>query len=300
MKENSKCTFNTNVKTAYIKGTNVTPRVLLDAKRNIIDIKGKAISTSDNTLFGDIRKWIDHNSSDFSKSVNVNVAFDYFNTHCSKEILDLFKMLEGYHKRGSNINVNWLHEEEDEDMLEAGEDYQAIIDIPFKMVQHNNPLEMDDTYYEENAEDPKEHKTLIIDINQEILKYLAKHPEYLHDLTPRKFEELVADILKDFGFDVELTKISRDGGRDIIARIRNSLTNILMFVECKHYAPDRPVGVDIIRQVVGVNEIFKPNKSLIVTSSYFTKDAIKERNLIETKLDLKDHLDIKNWLERYK
>jgi hypothetical protein len=31
--------------------------------------------------------------------------------------------------------VNWYFEEDDEDMEEAGEDYQAIIDLPFKMIE---------------------------------------------------------------------------------------------------------------------------------------------------------------------
>ena len=35
----------------------------------------------------------------------------------------------------TSITINWHYEEDDEDMLEAGEDYQAIINIPFKMIE---------------------------------------------------------------------------------------------------------------------------------------------------------------------
>ena len=31
--------------------------------------------------------------------------------------------------------INWHFEEDDEDMEEAGEDYQAIIQVPFNMVE---------------------------------------------------------------------------------------------------------------------------------------------------------------------
>ena len=31
--------------------------------------------------------------------------------------------------------VKWYYEEDDEDMLEAGEDYEAIIDLPFEMIE---------------------------------------------------------------------------------------------------------------------------------------------------------------------
>jgi hypothetical protein len=64
----------------------------------------------------------------------VNVQLEYFNTSSSKCILDVFKKLESINGRTS-ITINWHFEEDDEDMLEAGEDYQAIINIPFKMIE---------------------------------------------------------------------------------------------------------------------------------------------------------------------
>jgi hypothetical protein len=47
--------------------------------------------------------------------------------------LDVFKKLESV--SGSEISVKWHYEEDDEDMLEAGEDYEAIIDLPFEMIE---------------------------------------------------------------------------------------------------------------------------------------------------------------------
>jgi hypothetical protein len=63
----------------------------------------------------------------------VNIKLEYFNTSSSKCILDVFKKLETV--GGTNMTINWYYEEDDEDMLEAGEDYQAIINIPFKMIE---------------------------------------------------------------------------------------------------------------------------------------------------------------------
>jgi hypothetical protein len=45
--------------------------------------------------------------------------------------MDLFKRIE---KASSKATVDWYYEDEDEDMLEAGEDYDAIIDIPFRLI----------------------------------------------------------------------------------------------------------------------------------------------------------------------
>ena len=43
--------------------------------------------------------------------------------------------MEKINKAGSKVSVNWYFESEDEDMEEAGEDYQAIIKLPFKMIE---------------------------------------------------------------------------------------------------------------------------------------------------------------------
>jgi hypothetical protein len=285
-------------KCVYVKGTIITPRILLDADRKLIDIKGKAIQEPTNQVLDEVCKWIDKNQISFSDGGSVNIYMEYFNTIASKQLLDIFKRVESLSRKGKPITINWAHEEDDEDLLEAGEDYQAIINAPVRIVSLKEPESEDETYYEsdDRATVPQ---PIILDINKELLKYIAKHPEALYDISPRKFEELIADIIKDMGFDVELTKMTRDGGRDIVAHVRNKLTSMLMYVECKHFAKDRPVGVDIIRQVIGVKELYKPNKSLIVTSSFFTKDALREKSLIDSQLDLKDHKDIKNWLGRY-
>jgi HJR/Mrr/RecB family endonuclease len=151
----------------------------------------------------------------------------------------------------------------------------------------------------DELKDEKPLSLIVTNIDEEIKKYFKKHPDKLYDLNPRKFEELIASILKDLGFDVELTKATRDGGRDIIASIRTKVSTFLTYVECKRYSPDNKIDVGLIREVIGVHSIHKPAKSIIVTTSFFTKDAVKEAKTFENQLDLKDFNDIKNWLQHY-
>ena len=47
------------------------------------------------------------------------------------------KILSTITEKGFKVNVDWFYEEDDEDMLEAGEDYQAIIRLPFKIFPSN-------------------------------------------------------------------------------------------------------------------------------------------------------------------
>ncbi|MFL9669787.1 restriction endonuclease [Variovorax sp. AB1(2024)] len=157
--------------------------------------------------------------------------------------------------------------------------------------------------YSETSEvppEPEEHSAgVITSIDDEVKKYFKKHPEKLYEITPRKFEELVASILKDMGFEAELTQATRDGGRDIIAHVKTAVGSFLTYIECKRYAADNKVGVGIVREVIGVHHIRKPAKSIIVTTSFFSKDAVKEAATMESQLELKDFNDLKKWLEAY-
>jgi len=153
---------------------------------------------------------------------------------------------------------------------------------------------------EELKEDDKNGKILVADINEELKCYFSRNPLKMYDLSPRKFEELIASIMEDMGFDVELTQATRDGGSDIIAYVKNAVCEYLTLVECKKYAPDNKVGVGIVREVTGVHHIKNATKSIIVTTSFFTPDAIKEAAAFKNNIDLKNYDDVKQWLLQYR
>jgi restriction endonuclease Mrr len=159
--------------------------------------------------------------------------------------------------------------------------------------------EFKEELYKNELIETEKPNLIITDINEEVKKYLKNNPEKLYDLSPRKFEELVASILVDMGLDVTLTQATRDGGTDIIAMVKNSLASFLILVECKKYSPENKVNVGIIREVAGVHSLREPSKSIIVTTSTFTKDAIIEASLHKEKIELKDYLNLKEWLSKY-
>jgi hypothetical protein len=58
---------------------------------------------------------------------------NYFNTASSKLLLDILIALETMYENGKDIVVHWFYDEDDEDMLEAGEEYADIVDVPFEI-----------------------------------------------------------------------------------------------------------------------------------------------------------------------
>ncbi|MCW3786476.1 DUF1987 domain-containing protein [Plebeiibacterium sediminum] len=123
------------METIVREGTPKTPYVRLDGEKGIIEIKGRSIPENSIEFYKPLIDWLEEYSSDVNNDTAVNVQLEYFNTSSSKCILDIFKKLESIFKKGQKVEVNWYYEEDDEDMFEAGEDYQSIINIPFKMIE---------------------------------------------------------------------------------------------------------------------------------------------------------------------
>ena len=114
----------------------------------------------------------------------------------------------------------------------------------------------------------------------------------------RLFEELIAELFNGFGFDVELTKKTRDGGRDIVA-IKSSEVNLKYLIECKRPDPENVVGIRPVRELFGVKQDEKASKAILATTTYFSPDALQffERNKWE--LESKDFEGINNWIADY-
>ena len=118
-----------------IEGTPKTPTVTMNPTSGAIEIKGRSIPENSIEFYKPIVDWLEeYNQGPAAKTV-VNVQLEYFNTSSSKCILDVFKKLENLKKNQKDVVINWYYEEDDEDMLEAGEDYESIIEVPFKMIQ---------------------------------------------------------------------------------------------------------------------------------------------------------------------
>lgn len=118
-----------------IEGSPKTPTIEFDYQNGSILIQGRSIPENSIEFYKPLVDRLDEYTNEPKEKTSVNIKLEYFNTSSSKCILDIFKKLEKVKNSGSETVINWFYETDDEDMLEAGEDYQAIINIPFKMIE---------------------------------------------------------------------------------------------------------------------------------------------------------------------
>jgi hypothetical protein len=131
---------------------------------------------------------------------------------------------------------------------------------------------------------------------EELCRYIVRHPEHLHTMSPAQFELLAGEIFRSSGWDVEFTARTRDGGYDIIAVRRIMPTILRVLVEAKRFSPRRPVGVDIVRSLFGVKQSKAASQLVLVTSSFVSLDAKKEfSRVVPWELDFFERDKILDW-----
>ncbi|MDP4267329.1 MAG: DUF1987 domain-containing protein [Bacteroidota bacterium] len=119
----------------FLEGKEDTPKIILNSQSNQYLISGRSLPEDATSFYSPVLKWLDEFSTQTVADPNVKfeVRLEYFNTASSKLLLDIFSKLEGLSENGKKVTVQWYYSEDDEDMLEAGEEYSELVDLKFEM-----------------------------------------------------------------------------------------------------------------------------------------------------------------------
>ena len=119
-----------------IAPTRRTPRISFDCGKNLLEIRGKSYPSNVSECYGPVFSWLKEYLGQLGdKQCTVNIELVYFNSSSSKILLDFFLMLEETVNKGGNIAVNWIYDEDDEDNMEYGEEFQEDLEsLPFNLL----------------------------------------------------------------------------------------------------------------------------------------------------------------------
>lgn len=113
-----------------------TPGVSFAFETGVLELKGKSIPENSLEFYRPVFEWIDNYANVPKQKTELRVKLEYFNTSSSKCLLDVFRRLETINNSGkSEVKVSWFYDGDDEDMMEAGEDYSALVKVAFDMIK---------------------------------------------------------------------------------------------------------------------------------------------------------------------
>jgi hypothetical protein len=114
--------------------TKNTPEILLDPNGKI-RIRGRSIHENAVDFFDPVEKWIDEYILNPADVTSVEIILDYFNSASAKIIISILQKITYVNVKHKKYIINWYYEEGDEDILERGEYFASILDVPVNFIE---------------------------------------------------------------------------------------------------------------------------------------------------------------------
>lgn len=115
-----------------INPTPKTPKIEMDPTTGDFILEGRSIPENSLEFYRPLVNWLDFYIKNPQPKTILRVNLEYFNTSTSKCLVEIFRKLEILNGK-SDVKILWYYEDEDEDMMESGEDFKKIIKIPIEL-----------------------------------------------------------------------------------------------------------------------------------------------------------------------
>ena len=119
-----------------IQATAKTPKIDFNPDKGLLKIMGRSTPEDSRVFYKPLIAWCEEYASNPAARKTVDVSLEHFDTSSSKGLLDLIKRLRCIKENEREIEVVWHYESDDVDILEAGENFEHITGLPFRMTPH--------------------------------------------------------------------------------------------------------------------------------------------------------------------
>lgn len=124
------------MKELIIVGNKQKPDLNFSAETGILSLSGQSLPENATLLYGPVLEWLEEYAKTPHEKTVLSLKMKYYNTASSKMFFSIIKRLNVIYKGGSDIEIEWYYQHDDEDMLDAGEYFRDLVDIPFKFISY--------------------------------------------------------------------------------------------------------------------------------------------------------------------
>jgi hypothetical protein len=111
-----------------------TPYIHINYETGHFEMRGVSHPENVFTFYNPVYEGIRELAKAPVREVVIDFAMEYFNTSSARCIFMMLKEIKNVGRSGKYLKINWIYEEDDEDMLETGEDFQELIELEFNFV----------------------------------------------------------------------------------------------------------------------------------------------------------------------
>ncbi len=119
-----------------LDATATTPLVRFEHETGKLLLEGESYPENANRFFEPVFAWLETYVHDVKKPIEISFKLNYFNTSSSKCLLDLLEILEQFAEDDGEVKVHWYYREDDEDILESGEEFAEDVSLKFSYISY--------------------------------------------------------------------------------------------------------------------------------------------------------------------
>lgn len=116
--------------------TRDTPYVRFSLEEGCCEINGKSFPPDVTKFFSPLESWVEKLKDISFEKMTLKIVLDYYNTASSKMILNILYLFEDLYAEKKNVKVEWYYPVDDEDMLDAGEEFEGLVNVPFEHIEY--------------------------------------------------------------------------------------------------------------------------------------------------------------------
>jgi hypothetical protein len=122
------------VKEVKILPTKNSPEIVLNPD-GIIKIRGRSIQENVAEFFEPVDDWVSEYVKEPADITCVDIRLDYFNSASARVFITLFQKITWVTLKHKKFIFNWYYEDGDEDILERGEYFASVLDVPINFIK---------------------------------------------------------------------------------------------------------------------------------------------------------------------
>jgi hypothetical protein len=115
----------------HIKETKTTPAITIEEGK--ITIKGRSIPEDSAGFYNPVLEACEEYTLSPPGNTDIYVHLDYVNSGSKKYLTNMLTILERSYLKGFTYNIIWHYDEDDEAILDLGNDLKSIIKVPITL-----------------------------------------------------------------------------------------------------------------------------------------------------------------------
>jgi hypothetical protein len=115
----------------FLEATQDTPRIMLNKRDGIFELAGRSILEDTSSFYDSVMEWLNDYALQPNPSTVFTFKLNYFNSSTSKVIYSMLNVLKDI----KGAKVEWCYHKNDDDILEAGQEFEEELEMAFNYKQ---------------------------------------------------------------------------------------------------------------------------------------------------------------------